>query len=126
MRQQRAQAHQPETPAIMEPHGCKVYGKITEIFCNTLSIKTFVHIDIVEVTDSSSVTPTIVKFSGIRSTKIESHFSFVTSSYRTTTYNFSPFPAENETETRFLSKKGVFRIFSGQILCSWRSRVNYA
>ena len=118
--------HQPETPAIMGPHGCKVYGKITEKFCNALSMKTFVHIDIVEVTDSSSVTPTIEKFSGIRSTEIESHFSFVTFPYRATSYDFSQFPAENETEKRFFSKNGVFRIVSGQILCSWRSRDNYA
>jgi len=39
----------------MERQGCKDYGKITENFYNLLQTKIFVHFDIVEVTDSSSV-----------------------------------------------------------------------
>ena len=35
------------------------YGKIAEIFCKTLKNNIFMHIDIVEVADSSSTTPTI-------------------------------------------------------------------
>jgi hypothetical protein len=47
--------HQRKTSAIMERQGCKDYGKITENFYNLLQTKIFVHFDIVEVTDSSSV-----------------------------------------------------------------------
>ena len=111
----------------MERQGCKDYGKITENFYNLLQTKTFVHFDIVEVTDSSSVTPTIdfSLWDPVDQNWIPLFFCNSTS-YRTMTYDFLSIPTENETETRFLSETGVFRIVSGQILCSWRSRVNYA
>ena len=42
-------------------------------------------------------------------------FSFVTSRYRTTTYDVFAFPEENAVERRFFEKWSVFRIVSGQI-----------
>ena len=55
---------QQKTSVTLMQYESMDYGKIAEFFCKTLKNNIFMHIDIVEVVDSSSTTPTSLRKSG--------------------------------------------------------------